>query len=201
MPIDAILPIPNSTSSAGYVDWVRTHRNRLREAHALADRNQRLAAAKRKERHDIDITESLLAVGDFVYVQNRSWRGRNKIQDIWNPVVHLVTCIPYDGGNVYVVQPATGGATKTLHRAELLPACPTESVVDDDISDDSVSDDDDDMFVLAAEPAAQPTVDTVEVEPAAIVVAAVEDIAPLRRSTRITAGVPPERFGSTKGHK
>ena len=206
LPIDAILPIPNSTSSAGYVDWVRTHRNRLREAHALADRNQRLAAAKRKERHDIDITESLLAVGDFVYVRDRSCRGRNKIQDIWNPVVHLVTCIPYDGGNVYVVQPATGGATKTLHRAELLPARPTESVVDDDISDDSVSDDDDDMFVLAAEPAAQPTVDTVEVEPAAMFnidepVAAVEDIAPLRRSTRITAGVPPERFGSTKGHK
>ena len=69
-----------------------------------------------------------------------------------------------------------------------------------------MSDDDDDMFVLAAEPAAQPTVDTVEVEPAAMFnidepVAAVEDIAPLRRSTRITAGVPPERFGSTKGHK
>ena len=125
LPVDALLGNTKSSSTAGYVDWVSTHRNRLHKAHELAQKQQRIAAAKRKERHDVTVTESTLAIGDFVYIRDRTCRGWNKIQDIWSPIVHVVTCVPYVGSNVYVVMPATGGPNKTLNRASLLPARPS----------------------------------------------------------------------------
>ena len=42
------------------VDWVRIHRNRLCEVDELADKQQRIAAAKRKARHDVNITNCTL---------------------------------------------------------------------------------------------------------------------------------------------
>ena len=122
--VDALVANHNSVPTAGYVNWVRTHRNRLRDAHELADQQQRIAAAKRTARHDAKVTESRLTIGDFVYIRDRTFRGRNKIQDRWSHIVHVVTCVPFAGSNVYVVQPATGGSTKTLNRASLLPARP-----------------------------------------------------------------------------
>ena len=50
----------------------------------------------RKARHDANVTECTLAIGDFVYIRDRTWRGRNKIHDIWSPIVHVVICVPYD---------------------------------------------------------------------------------------------------------
>ena len=96
----------------------------------------------RKARHDANVTECTLAIGDFVYIRDRTWRGRNKIQDIWSPIVHVVICVPYVGNNVYVVRPATGGPTKTLNRVALLPARPPVTEVEDYPQEDSLSDDD-----------------------------------------------------------
>ena len=42
------------------VDWVRIHRNRLCEADELTDKQQRIAAAKRKARHDVNVTDCTL---------------------------------------------------------------------------------------------------------------------------------------------
>ena len=95
----------------------------------------------RKARHDANVTECTLAIGDFVYIRDRTWRGRNKIQDIWSPIVHVVICVPYVGNNVYVVRPATGGPTKTLNRVALLPARPPVTEVEDYPQEDSLSDD------------------------------------------------------------
>ena len=72
LPVDALLGNTKSSSTAGYVDWVRTHRNWLREAHELADKQQRIAAAKRKAIHDVKVTESKLAIGDCVYIRDRT---------------------------------------------------------------------------------------------------------------------------------
>ena len=122
------------------VDWVRTHRNRLCEADELADKQQRIAAAKRKARHDVNVTDCTLAIGDVVYIRVRTWRG--KFQEIWSPIVHVVICVPYVGSNVYVVRPATGGPKKTVNRASLLPARPPATEVDDYAAqEDSLSDD------------------------------------------------------------
>ena len=118
------------------VDWVRIHRNRLCEA----DEQQRIATAKRKARHDVNVTDCTLAIGDVVYIRVRTWRG--KFQEIWSPIVHVVICVPYVGSNVYVVRPATGGPKKTMNRASLLSARPPVTEVDDNAAqEDSLSDD------------------------------------------------------------
>ena len=109
----------------------------------------------RKARHDANVTECTLAIGDFVYIRNRTWRGRNKIQDIWSPIVHVVICVPYVGNNVYVVRPATGGPTKTLNRVALLPARPPVTEVEDYPQEDSLSDDEAILIVPGIRPGAQ----------------------------------------------
>ena len=142
----------------------------------------------RKARHDANVTECTLANGDFVYIRDRTWRGRNQIQDIWSPIVHVVICVPYVGNNVYVVRPATGGPTKTLNRVVLLPARPPVTEVEDYPQEDSLSDDEAILIV--------PGIDTVA-DLSGIVEAVptgVDDVTIPRRSTRTTAGVPPDRY-------
>ena len=142
----------------------------------------------RKARHDANVTECTLAIGDFVYIRDRTWRGRNKIQDIWSHIVHVVICVPYVGNNVYVVRPATGGPTKTLNRVALLPARPPVTEVEDYPQEDSLSDDEAILIV--------PGIDTVA-DLSGIVEAVptgVDDVTISRRSTRTTAGVPPDRY-------
>ena len=142
----------------------------------------------RKARHDANVTECTLAIGDFVYIRDRTWRGRNKIQYILSPIVHVVICVPYVGNNVYVVRPATGGPTKTLNRVALLPARPPVTEVEDYPQEDSLSDDEAILIV--------PGIDTVA-DLSGIVEAVptgVDDVTIPRRSTRTTAGVPPDRY-------
>ena len=142
----------------------------------------------RKARHDANVTECTLAIVDFVYIRDRTWRGRNKIQDIWSNIVHVVICVPYVRNNVYVVRPATGGPTKTLNRVALLPARPPVTEVEDYPQEDSLSDDEAILIV--------PGIDTVA-DLSGIVEAVptgVDDVTIPRQSTRTTAGVPPDRY-------
>ena len=96
----------------------------------------------RKARHDANVTECTLAIGDFVFIRDRTCRGRNEIQYMWSIIVYVVMCVPYDVSNVYVVMPATGGLKKTLNRAFLLPARPPVTDLDHSTQEDSLSDDD-----------------------------------------------------------
>ena len=179
------------------MDWVRRHRNRLHEAHELADKQQRIAAATRKERHDVTVTESTLAIGDFVYNRDRTCRGRNKIQDIWSPIVHVVICGPYVGRNVYVVMPAIGGPNKTLNRASLLPARPSATEVDDYAAQENSLPDDEAVLLVPEIATAPDPPGIVEAVPASMPPGGddtANDVINPRRSTRTTAGVPPDRF-------
>ena len=142
----------------------------------------------RKARHDANVTECKLAIGDFVFIRYRTCRGRNEIQYMWSIIVHVVICVPYVENNVYVVRPATGGPTKTLNRVALLPARPPVTEVEDYPQEDSLSDDEAILIV--------PGIDTVA-DLSGIVEAVptgVDDVTIPRRSTRTTAGVPPDRY-------
>ena len=89
---------------------------------------------------------------------------------------------------MYVVRPATGGPTKTLNRVALLPARPPVTEVEDYPQEDSLSDDEAILIV--------PGIDTVA-DLSGIVEAVptgVDDVTIPRRSTRTTAGVPPDRY-------
>ena len=96
----------------------------------------------RNSRHDTNVTECTLAIGDFVFIRDRTCRGRNEIQYMWSIIVYVVMCVPYDVSNVYVVMPATGGLKKTLNRSFLLPARPPVTYLDHSTQEDSLSDGD-----------------------------------------------------------
>ena len=96
----------------------------------------------RKARHDANVTECTLEIGDVGFIRDRrpTCRGRNEIQYMWSIIVHVVMCVPYVGSNVYVVMPATEGLRKTLNRASLLPARPPATDVDDYAQEDNLPD-------------------------------------------------------------
>ncbi|GAA6107147.1 uncharacterized protein LOC121883953 [Tachysurus ichikawai] len=79
-------------------------------------------------RYDRRVTASDLEVGDCVLVRNVRIRGKHKISDKWESIVHVVVrragTLP-----VYTVKPENqDGPSRTLHRDLLLPCgyLPTE---------------------------------------------------------------------------
>ena len=46
----------------------------------------------RKARHDANVTECTLAFGDFVFIRDRTCRGRNEIQYMWSIIVGPIRC-------------------------------------------------------------------------------------------------------------
>ena len=172
-----------------------------RQRHWLyTDKQQRIAAAKRKVRHDVNVTDCTLTIGDVVYIRVRTWRG--KFQEIWSPIVHVVICVQYVGSNVYVVRPATGGPKKTVNRASLLLAYPPAKEVDDYAAqEDSLSDDEAVLLVPEIATAADLRIRRASskrcqhwtsVPPGGGDVA--NDVIITRCSTRTTTWVPPDRF-------
>ena len=106
LPVDDLLGRP-APAAVGVIDWVRQHRQRLQEAHRLAQRHMQQEATNRARYTDRRAADHTLHIGDHVYVRNRVV-GRNKIQDFWRPQLHLVTARIPDR-HVYRVIPLTGG--------------------------------------------------------------------------------------------
>ena len=93
--------------------------------------------------------------------------------------------------------PVTGGPNKTLNRASLLPARPPATEFDDYAAqEDSLPDDEAVLLVPEIATAADPP-DIVKAVPASMLPRGddiANDVIIPRRSTRTTAGVPPDRF-------
>lgn len=78
-------------------------------------------AERNKVRFDQHVTESTLGVGDRVLVRNVRLRGKHKLADKWEAIVHVVVS-QKTGLPVYTVKPENkDGPTRTLHRDLLLP--------------------------------------------------------------------------------
>lgn len=89
----------------------------MAEAFRLASEWTEREALKRRQRIDKLSTDKLLIVGSRVFRRNH-FKGRCKIQDIWDPTPLKVVEVCRD--NVYIVEPVDGGAGIKLHRSELL---------------------------------------------------------------------------------
>lgn len=105
LPVDFLLgrvrdPVPGEVE-----DWVAEHWTRLNVAFHHAQEHLLAAAGRRKEPHDRGVREVPLQEGQLVYLRNHSTRGRHKIQDLWNPLVHQVVRVATGGGPVYTVAP------------------------------------------------------------------------------------------------
>ena len=78
------------------------------------------AAMRRGERHNAKVKETGLAVGQRVYIRDCNIRGRNKIQDHWNPRTHKVLRAPEGNGAVYSVAPIDNlDQVRQVHRTML----------------------------------------------------------------------------------
>ncbi|CAL9687717.1 unnamed protein product [Knipowitschia caucasica] len=122
LPIDFLLGRIDEPRPGEVQGWVAEHQERLRAAFSCARERLLVAANRRKERHDLHVRDTPLVVGQHVYVRDHSARGRNKIQDLWSPVVHQVVRVPPGQGVVYSVAPVDDlGRARNLHRDMLKP--------------------------------------------------------------------------------
>lgn len=55
------------------------------------------------------VKDPSLGEGDIVYVRNHGMKGRNKIQDVWDPTSYRVVQCPPERGFFYSITPADKG--------------------------------------------------------------------------------------------
>jgi hypothetical protein len=95
--------------------WVADHHVRMQHAF------QKKEALRRQQRYNETARDEDLHVGARVFLRNRSIKGRNKIQDVWDNRPYKVVRRPNPTGHVYIVAPLDGeGTEKTLNRKDLL---------------------------------------------------------------------------------
>lgn len=84
LPVDFLLGRVEEPRAGDVCSWVWEHQQRLKVAVESARERMKMAAAQRKERVDRKGPVDVLPAGQLVYMQDRSYRGRHKIRDIWN---------------------------------------------------------------------------------------------------------------------
>ncbi|XP_039883140.1 uncharacterized protein K02A2.6-like [Simochromis diagramma] len=122
LPIDLAFNVPlNHRQQQSHSQYVKALKSHLQESYQLATKNVSKVAERNKTRYDKHVTESVLGVGDRVLVRNVRIRGKNKLADKWESIVHVVVS-QKDNLPVYTVKPEHHqGSTRTLHRDLLLP--------------------------------------------------------------------------------
>lgn len=120
--IDLAFGVPlRESPQTSHSEYVRNLKSHLEESYKLATSNSAKVAARNKARFDRPLTESVLEVGDRVLVRSVSLRGKHKLANKWEPVVHVVTKRAGDLP-VYTVKPENQSRPlRTLHRDLLLP--------------------------------------------------------------------------------
>lgn len=74
---------------------------------------------KQNQRYNEKVNDGGLEEGQLVHLRNHV-KGRNKIQDCWDPCLYRVIRGPSGNGAVYSVTPVSGdGPVRTVHRSEL----------------------------------------------------------------------------------
>lgn len=122
LPVDFLLGKVGGTEAGSIHGWMIEHQTRLQVAFEGAREHLRVAAERRKVRHDSHVRDAPLGEGQLVYLRDLGVRGRSKIRDLWSPVVYRVVRTPNEGGSVYSIAPV--GKTdkvRQVHRSLLKP--------------------------------------------------------------------------------
>lgn len=122
LPIDLAFNVPlNHQQQQSHSQYVKALKSHLKESYQLATKSAAKVAERNKIRYDKHVTESVLDIGDRVLVRNVRIRGKHKLADKWESIVHVVVS-QKDNLPVYTVRPEHhNGPTRTLHRDLLLP--------------------------------------------------------------------------------
>lgn len=128
LPVDFLLGRVQDPVGGTVHDWVQEHQSRLHLAFEGVRDRLKVAAERRKRNHDQTVRSEPLAEGQLVLLRDLGQRGRCKIQDKWNPVVHRVIKAPPGNGPVYTVAPSEDLAkVKRVHRTLLKAVVGTAS--------------------------------------------------------------------------
>ena len=213
LPIDRLVDTEEERFTPS--DWVTKHQMELREAHKRASDMLKRQAETRKKHFDSKrrTKEGTIAVGTRVLVRNRGVRGRNKIQDRWSNKVFKVVEQLENG--TYSIEAADGhGNQKIVNRAELQICPPTvlqpvrrtrpirtarhQPAVQPSSSDETDQELAIELIPPPHNPAdldpANPAIDDGSERDSESENGDEEEVAPLRRSTRTTAGHHSNKF-------
>ena len=119
LPVDLLLGAKDADQPES--DWLATHKERLKDAYLKAGEHLKHQADTRKAASDKKTYDPPVEKGQFVYLRNHP-KGRNKIQDAWDPTLYKVENVPGPEGNVYTVTPAHGDRpVKRVNRTLMRP--------------------------------------------------------------------------------
>ena len=151
LPIDVEFGLnkPNCSDNSSKSRYIQKLRRRLNYAFQKASKYSDQQANKYKHSYDKSVKGPQLHENDLVLVKIVAHKGRDKLQDRWEPEEYVVIEQPIAGTPVYKVKPVNGDNVRTLHRNLLLPL--GVKLEPDYESDDSIleedSDEDEEEFV------------------------------------------------------
>ncbi len=91
LPVDLIFHTSvNRDSPKFHSQYMQSLKTQLQESYKLAQKNAAKTAVRNKVSFDCRVTESTLEEGDRVLVRNVRLRGKHKLADRWDSVVHVV---------------------------------------------------------------------------------------------------------------
>ena len=122
LPVDLLLGLDKEPHTEDYSTFVKSLKQRLDSAYRLAQREISKSQSRGKKHYDRKVKGHTLEEGDRVLVRNVGVRGKHKLADLWEDMVHIVVDRPNKDIPVFKVKPESGsGPTRTLHRNLLLP--------------------------------------------------------------------------------
>lgn len=103
-----------------YDEYVETFQRDLREAIRIAQGNTTGAQRRQAQEYNKKSKGVALEVGDRVLLVNKKEKGKRKLADVWDSVVHVVTWKD-PTLHIYRVEDPTTRKSKVVHRNFLLP--------------------------------------------------------------------------------
>ena len=96
LPIDHLLGLEEDDDEIGEStdDWVTSHYLRLKQAFRLTSERRVQEALRRRIPNNVQANDTGLTAGTRVFLRNRGFTGRHKIQDVWNSVTLVITQRP-----------------------------------------------------------------------------------------------------------
>ena len=122
LPVDQLFEPPSEGDNSSNLDeWVSKHHNQLVDAFERATRNLEKEARRRQDAQKTSRSGVDLEVGQRVLLRQQAWKGRHKIQDIWQGRPYRIRKRMNPTGHVYEIEPVDGSEKcKTVNRADLL---------------------------------------------------------------------------------
>ena len=122
LPIDLLLPSPDTTGAKTFTGYIEGLRERLKHAHQVVQARLTGKGEASQKWYAKKVRGATLQLGDQVLLRQIGLQGKNKLADRWQEEVYVVTSQPNASIPVFSVRRLDGhGKVKTVHRNLLLP--------------------------------------------------------------------------------